>query len=116
MVTRDEEQLGSAGRAPKRPDPITWLSWLLESSQAMSFSFTATFALHGQIAEFNRNEWPTLYTLPWIKASSWRLWSPGPLMGKVFLPEIAAVLPGEARGVHDAEEPAGAEDWALMHS
>lgn len=95
MATGDAEQLGSAGRALKSPISITGLSCLLESAQAISFSFIAMFALHVQIAELNRDERATLYKLPWIKASLWRLWSLGPLLEEVFVPEIAAspVLP-----------------------
>lgn len=112
MATGDAEQLGSAGRALKSPVSITGLSCLLESAQAISFSFIATFALHVQIAELNRDEWATLYKLPWIKASLWRLWSLGPLLEEVFMPEIAAspVLPAEGLGVPGMEEPVGPEE------
>lgn len=100
VATGAAKQLGSAGRALKRPVSIAGLSRLLESAQARSIRFIATFALDVQIAELNRDEWATLYKLPCIKASPWRLWSLGPLMEEVFIPEIAAspVLPGEGSG------------------
>lgn len=62
-------------RALKRRISSTGLSCLWESAQAINFSFIATFAFDVQIAELNRDKWPRLSKLPWIKASPGKFWS-----------------------------------------